>query len=119
MNLYGADITAAKIVPVIAPLALDPDKNVRKAALQCLRISVAKIEKFSEQMPDAPVAAPGTPGAATDSASGVSGAAGGEGYLSWGFSKLTKGVWGEKRGRDKRGVSRQPERHQDRDKRTR
>jgi len=41
---------ARKVVPAVAPLAIDPEPEVRKAALQCLMVYMAKLEGESRRM---------------------------------------------------------------------
>ena len=38
---------AARVLPAVAPLALDPEREVRETALACVRTYVAKLEQAS------------------------------------------------------------------------
>jgi hypothetical protein len=47
---HSASDAARKVLPAVAPLAIDADAEVRKAALQCLGVYVAKLEAESRRM---------------------------------------------------------------------
>lgn len=49
-SFHSAADCARKIVPAVAPLAIDPDPDVRKAALQCLAVYMAKLDGESRRM---------------------------------------------------------------------
>ncbi|KAG8467685.1 hypothetical protein KFE25_006737 [Diacronema lutheri] len=47
---HSAADSARKVVPAIAPLTIDVDAEVRKSALQCMQVYVAKLETESRRM---------------------------------------------------------------------
>ena len=65
---HSAADVASKVIPYIAPVALDPEASVRETALQSLRVYVGKLETASRNIgkPRDPNAAPGTGGAAAE-----------------------------------------------------
>ena len=65
---HSAADVASKVIPYIAPVALDPEASVRETALQSLRVYVGKLETASRNIgkPRDPNAAPGAGGAAAE-----------------------------------------------------
>eukprot|EP00193_Tetraselmis_chui_P006190 CAMPEP_0177758280 /NCGR_PEP_ID=MMETSP0491_2-20121128/4101_1 /TAXON_ID=63592 /ORGANISM="Tetraselmis chuii, Strain PLY429" /LENGTH=752 /DNA_ID=CAMNT_0019274005 /DNA_START=433 /DNA_END=2692 /DNA_ORIENTATION=- len=99
---HGPDEAAQRIIPSIAPFAVDPVKDVRKAALQCidtysriLKKHVSELDKRDDAAAESAAATPGAaPGSKTGSANHSRNASGdgdgvastGSGYLSWAAS---------------------------------
>jgi SCY1-like protein 1 len=76
---------AGKLVPVVAPMALDPELQVRQAALSGLNTYVQYLEQQSAKMPEsAPV--PGQPGSEAAGDSNAASLAGG--MFDWALGKM-------------------------------
>lgn len=74
---YSAEEVATRVLPAIGPLAVDGDRDVRVACMQCLAVMVKLLQDNHDGVATAVAAAPDA------------GAQGGGGYLAWAFGGAT------------------------------
>ncbi|KND03592.1 SCY1 protein kinase [Spizellomyces punctatus DAOM BR117] len=87
VEFYDGQDCAQRIIPTLAPLLLDPEKQVRRQAFNNMEIFVKKLEKIADNMPETSVpagtVANGGPGASQPPGAST------EGWANWAISAVS------------------------------